>query len=52
MKLTLAGPPGSGKSTVRRLLADKYGLEIRSTGDFMRQMSLEQGFQDITQFLT
>ena len=35
MKLTLAGPPGSGKSTVRRLLADKYGLEIRSTGDFM-----------------
>ena len=52
MKLTLAGHPGSGKSTVRRLLADKYGLEIRSTGDFMRQMALEQGFQDITQFLT
>ena len=52
MKLTLAGPPGSGKSTVRRMLADKYGLKIRSTGDFMRQMALEQGFQDITQFLT
>ena len=52
MKLTLAGPPGSGKSTVRRILADKYGLKIRSTGDFMRQMALEQGFQDITQFLT
>jgi predicted cytidylate kinase len=52
MKLTLAGSPGSGKSTVRQLLADKYDLAIRSTGDFMRQMALEYGFQDITQFLT
>ena len=47
MKLTLAGPPGSGKSTVRQLLAEEYGLKIRSTGDFMRQMALEHYVYDI-----
>lgn len=52
MKLTLAGPPGSGKSTIRRLLAEKHQLEIRSTGDFMRQMAEAQGYDDITRFLT
>tara|TARA_Y100001970_G_C14087144_1_gene777949 strand:+ start:607 stop:1158 length:552 start_codon:yes stop_codon:yes gene_type:complete len=51
MKITLAGSPGSGKSTLRKMLADHYGLSTKCTGDFMRKLSREHGFNDITKFL-
>jgi len=51
MKITLAGSPGSGKSTLRKMLAKHYGLRAKCTGDFMRKMSHKHGFSDITKFL-
>ncbi|MBC8257898.1 MAG: AAA family ATPase [SAR324 cluster bacterium] len=51
MKITLAGSPGSGKSTLRKLLAEHYGLKTKGTGDFMRELSCKHGYSDITQFL-
>ena len=51
MKITLAGSPGSGKSTLRNLLAEHYGLSAKGTGDFMRELSCKYGYSDITQFL-
>lgn len=43
MIITISGKPGSGKSTVGKILAKKLGYEHFSTGDFMRQMAEEQG---------
>tara|TARA_B100000579_G_C22324907_1_gene617778 strand:- start:66 stop:620 length:555 start_codon:yes stop_codon:yes gene_type:complete len=51
MKITLAGSPGSGKSTLRKMLAEHYGLSTKCTGDFMRELSRKHGFNDITKFL-
>jgi cytidylate kinase len=51
MKITLAGSPGSGKSTLRKLLAEHYGLSTKGTGDFMRELSNKYGYTDITQFI-
>src|SRR3989338_5108791 len=36
MKLTIAGTPGSGKSSVARIIAKKLRLKHYSVGDFMR----------------
>lgn len=41
--ITLGGPPGSGKSTVRAILAKKFGYKTFSTGDFVRAMAIERG---------
>lgn len=41
--LTLGGLPGSGKSTVRKILADSLGYDTFSTGDFMRSLAAERG---------
>ncbi len=41
--ITLGGPPGSGKSTVKRLLAGRLGYKTFSTGDFVRDMAHERG---------
>ncbi len=41
--ISLGGLPGSGKSTVKTLLAKHYGWNTFSTGDFMRKMALERG---------
>lgn len=48
-RVVLVGPPGSGKSTVGGLLADRWGVELRDTDD---DISAQQGMsvQDI--FLT
>lgn len=51
MKITLAGVPGSGKSTLRRLLANHFHLTVKGIGDFMRSIALQSGFDDITKFL-
>ncbi len=51
MKITLAGVPGSGKSTLRKALATHFNLETKATGDFMRSKALEYGYHDITKFV-
>ena len=41
--IAISGRPGSGKSTVARLLAARLGLDHVSAGDFMRDMAAERG---------
>ncbi len=43
MKITISGPPGSGKTTVGRLLAERLGCEFVSTGMIFREMAEERG---------
>jgi predicted cytidylate kinase len=43
MIITISGRPGSGKSTVAKLLARRLGLDHVSAGDFMREMAAERG---------
>ena len=45
MHITITGRLGSGKSTVCRILADKDGYEIYSTGKIHRQIAAEKGEQ-------
>ncbi len=40
--ITLGGLPGSGKSTVKRILAEMLGYNTFSTGDFVREMAFER----------
>jgi predicted cytidylate kinase len=42
MIITISGHPGSGKSTVAKLLAKKLGFKHYSAGDFMRAMAAER----------
>ena len=39
--ITLSGFPGSGKSTVKKILADKLGYKTFSTGGYVRDMAYE-----------
>ncbi len=41
-KITVAGRPGSGKSSVARELSRRMGLDHISAGDFMREMADER----------
>jgi cytidylate kinase len=41
--VTVGGPPGSGKSTAGRLVAQSLGLEFRSAGDLFRAEARRQG---------
>jgi cytidylate kinase len=43
MIITISGSPGSGKSTVSRMLARKLGLRHYSVGDFMRLIAEKRG---------
>jgi cytidylate kinase len=45
--ITIAGKLGSGKSTVCRLLNDKYGFEIYSTGAVQREVAKEMGISTL-----
>ena len=42
MIITISGTPGSGKSTVGRVLAKKLGYKHNSSGDFMKDMAEER----------
>ena len=46
MKLVLLGPPGSGKGTQAKRLAEKYGLPHVSSGDILRVSLREEGYLD------
>ncbi len=39
MKITISGPPGSGKSTLSKMLSAKLGLELVSMGDIFRKLA-------------
>ncbi len=41
--VALGGPPGSGKSTAGRLVAEALGLEFRSAGDEFRRQGRARG---------
>ena len=42
--ITIAGRPGSGKSTTSKKVANALGYERFSSGDFFRMLSTERGF--------
>lgn len=41
--ITIAGKPGSGKSSTANILAEKLGYTRASTGNFMRQIAINRG---------
>lgn len=43
MIVTLSGQPGSGKTSVAREIADKYGFVIISAGEQFRKLAAERG---------
>ncbi len=43
MIITISGHPGSGKSTIAKMLAKRLGMKHFSAGDFMRAMAIERG---------
>ena len=43
MRITISGTPGSGKSTVAGMIAEKLKLKRYSVGDFRGQMAMERG---------
>lgn len=42
MKITISGPPGSGKTTVARILSERLGLKLISAGSVFRQLAMEK----------
>lgn len=43
MRIAISGVPGSGKSTVAKIVADKLQLPYYSIGKFMRELAEEKG---------
>ena len=42
MRITISGPPGSGKTTVCRMLGERLGIEVVISGHIFRQMAKER----------
>ncbi len=49
MLVAISGPAGSGKTTLARLLSEKLGLKLISTGLVFRRMASDRGM-DVLQF--
>ena len=49
MRITISGPPGSGKTTVAGILAQKLGFKLVSGGYIFREMAKEHSM-DIVEF--
>jgi cytidylate kinase len=43
MKITISGLPGSGTTTVAKLLAERLGYKLISAGDVFRKLAMERG---------
>jgi cytidylate kinase len=43
MKITISGLPGSGTTTVAKLLAERLGYKLISAGDVFRRLAIERG---------
>jgi cytidylate kinase len=43
MKVTISGPPGSGTTTVAKVLAEKLNLPLISAGELFRKLARERG---------
>jgi CMP/dCMP kinase len=41
--VTITGPPGSGKSTAGRVVAERLGLDYRSAGELFRERARSRG---------
>ncbi len=52
-RISLTGDLGSGKSTVCRILSEKYDAKIYSTGPIVRRIAMERGISvvDINKFM-
>lgn len=47
MFITITGELGSGKSTVAKLLSEKHGFEVYSTGSIQREIAKEKGISTL-----
>ncbi|MEM1578856.1 MAG: AAA family ATPase [Archaeoglobaceae archaeon] len=43
MKITISGPPGSGKTTIAKILSEKLKIKLISAGSVFRQLAAERG---------
>ena len=43
MRITISGPPGSGKTTLARLISERTGMELIYAGQIFRDMAEERG---------
>ncbi len=43
MKITISGPPGSGTTTVAKLVSEELGIKLISAGEVFRQLAAQRG---------